>query len=62
MFGEIKTDPDLLALLEAAKHHVMTPEEIREQRISFVYGQMMDCAPGMSKDDVRKISDAVYGK
>lgn len=62
MLGNIKTDPKLIELLEAARHHIMTPAEIREQRISFTYGQMMDCAPDLTKDDVRKISDAVYGK
>lgn len=36
----MKTDPSLLALLEAASKRKMKPAEIREQRVSFVYGQM----------------------
>jgi hypothetical protein len=34
----MKTNPELLALIEKAKYHVMTPEEIHEQRRSFVRG------------------------
>jgi hypothetical protein len=30
--------PALDALLEAARHHVVTDEELRQQRASFVYG------------------------
>jgi len=33
-----KTSPELLALLERAKSHVMTPEDVYEQRRSFVRG------------------------
>ncbi len=33
------------SLLAAVKDHVMTPTEIWDQRVSFAYGQMMDCAP-----------------
>lgn len=36
--GVPKTSPELLALLERAKNHVMTPEEVYEQRRSFVRG------------------------
>lgn len=36
--SDLKTSPELLALLERAKNHVMTPEEIHEQRRSFVRG------------------------
>lgn len=34
----LATDPELLALIERAKSHVMTPEELHEQRRSFVRG------------------------
>jgi hypothetical protein len=33
-------DPKLTELLEAARHHVITPEEHREQRISFAAGNL----------------------
>jgi hypothetical protein len=32
------TDPQLLALVERARNHIMTPEEMYEQRRSFVRG------------------------
>lgn len=32
----------------------MTPDEIREQKISFAYGQLMDCAPHITKDEIRE--------
>ena len=63
MFSKpIKTDKRLLALIERAKGHVMTSDEIRAQRISFVYGQMMDCAPHLSKQDIGDEHDKLYGK
>lgn len=45
--------PELKALLKAAVAHEMTAEEIFEQRVSWVYGQMMDCAPDITKEQVR---------
>lgn len=36
--SDLKTSPELLALIERAKNHVMTPEEIHEQRRSFAKG------------------------
>jgi len=35
-----ETDPELLALIERAKNHKMTPEEVDAQRRSWVRGQM----------------------
>lgn len=37
---ETKTDPELLALLEKAKHHKMTPEERCAQRRAWVAGNI----------------------
>jgi hypothetical protein len=45
---------DLEALLKRAAAHVMTPEERREQRISFVFG-MMPYHSTLTKDDVRRM-------
>jgi hypothetical protein len=45
-------------LIARARLHRMTPEEIREQRISFIYGQM-DGA--LSRDHVESIVDAFTG-
>lgn len=48
-----KTDPALLArLLEAARNYRPTPQEKFNQRVSFVYGQMMG---RVSKERIRAI-------
>lgn len=53
----------LKALLEAAcARGPMTAAEIREQKISFVYGQMMDCAPDVTKDQIAKVLDEMEGR
>jgi hypothetical protein len=31
-------DPELMRLLEASRHRVVTEEELREQRVSFAFG------------------------
>ena len=54
-------NPKLDRLLKEAAKRPMTPAERREQRISFVYGQMMDCAPHLTKDDVRRIDAELNG-
>lgn len=47
-------NPQLEALLRVAASHKMTREEIQEQRVSFVYGQLMNCAPDVTKEDIRR--------
>ena len=49
------------SLLAAVKDHVMTPTEIWDQRVSFAYGQMMDCAPHVKREDVERRAAEVYG-
>ena len=39
----------------------MTPAQLRAQRISFAYGQLMDCAPHVTKEEVERIHDQMYG-
>ncbi len=36
----VPTRPELLALIEKSKKHVMTPAEIWDQRVSWVYGNI----------------------
>lgn len=56
-----KTDPKLAALLERAKDAPpMTPAQIQEQRISFVYGQLPHDNP-LTKDDIRRMDYERYG-
>ncbi len=40
MTNQPKTDPALLERLTRAAKHEMTAEEIRRQRVSFVYGNL----------------------
>lgn len=44
--------PELRAALERVKGHVMTPEEIFEQQVSFVYGNL-SFSSTITKDEVR---------
>lgn len=56
-----RTNPELLRLLEAAKARgPMTAEEQREQAISFAYGQMMDCAPHITREEVAAVYDEMH--
>jgi hypothetical protein len=56
-FGEIKADPDLKKLLENS--HPVTEEELREQRISFAFGNAPADATNITKDSVRKASEHI---
>lgn len=53
------TDPELLALLERAKGYKMTAEERREQRISFVYGNVAFDNPTITREQVAAIVDGL---
>lgn len=55
------TNPELLKALTEAAGRKMTPEEVREQRISFVMG-MIDEKSDVSRADVAKIIDDRDGK
>lgn len=57
--NEAGTSPELLAALASIKGYRMTPEEHREQRLSFVWGQAH--RSGLSKDEVRAIIDGGSG-
>ena len=48
---DLKTDPELLAALR--KVAKMTPQDVEEQLVSFVWGCLDNDNP-MSKDDVRR--------
>lgn len=49
------SDPELAALLERAKGYKMTPEELREQRITFVYGNVAFESPTITREMVEEI-------
>jgi chromosome segregation ATPase len=51
-------EEELKALLEKARNHKMTPGELFEQRVSFVYSA---CGEGESKESVRALLAETYG-
>jgi hypothetical protein len=59
---DMKSNPTLEALLEAARNHEMTPEERREQRISFVYGNLAIDDPTVTKEHVRQVDREMRGE
>ena len=57
--GDIKKDDELNALLETSRAKKVTDEELREQRISFAYGNAPATAKGITKDSIRKASERI---
>jgi hypothetical protein len=57
--GDIKPDDDLNRLLEASRRIKVTDDDLREQRISFAYGNAPANAKGITKDSVRKASQHI---
>ncbi len=53
--------PKLEALLHATVKHKMTPGEIWDQRVSFVYGQLMYCAPKTTREEAAATVTETYG-
>lgn len=39
----------------------LTPAEIWDQRVSFVFGQLMDCAPHITREEVEARAVEMYG-
>lgn len=59
----LPTRPDLEALLrQAAARGAMTPAELREQLISFAYGNCSIENPSITREMVERIHDEMYGK
>jgi hypothetical protein len=57
--GVAVADPELLRLLEATRERVVTEEELREQRISFAFGNAPADAQSITKDSVRRTSESI---
>ena len=55
------TRPRLDRLLEEAGKMQLTPQEIWDQRVSFAFGQMMDCSPEVTRDQVEARAVELYG-
>jgi len=58
-FGEIKPDPELVKALEISRQTPVTEEELREQRISFAFGNAPASAKNITKDSVRQASEHI---
>lgn len=54
-------NPELEALLEKARHHVMSPAEIHAQKRSFVIGQMGLSRPDMTREQIVALVDQTLG-
>jgi hypothetical protein len=57
---DLKTDHSLLAALDQAKSQKMTAEEIKEQRVSFVYSSMDD-GSGVTREHIRAVLEEHEG-
>ena len=60
--GNIKKDDELNALLETSRSKKVTDDELREQRISFAYGNAPASAKNITKDSIRKASEHILLK
>ncbi len=58
-FGEIKEDLDLKEILESSRREQVTEAELREQRISFAFGNAPAAATGITKESVRQASENI---
>jgi hypothetical protein len=57
--GDIKANPKLQEALKTARQRVITDEELREQRISFAFGNAPADAEYITKDSVREASERI---
>jgi hypothetical protein len=60
--GNLKFDTELQELLDESRKAPVTDDELREQRISFAYGNAPASAKGITKDSVRKASQHILLK
>ena len=56
--GVSEADPELQELLNATKDRVASEEELREQRISFAFGNALNYE-SITKESVREASERV---
>ena len=57
--GVTQADPELLQALERAQQTQITEDELREQRISFAYGNAPANANNITKASVRQASEHI---
>lgn len=56
--GNVKAAPELVALMESSRAIVVTEDMLREQRVSFAFGNAMN-AERITKDSVRTTSKSI---
>jgi cytoplasmic iron level regulating protein YaaA (DUF328/UPF0246 family) len=56
--GVTEADPTLLSLLSKSQNQIVTDDELREQRISFAFGNSLN-STRITKDSVRHASESV---
>ena len=56
--GVTEADAKLLTLLRESRNNAVTEEELREQRISFAFGNSLNSSR-ITKDSVRRTSQSV---
>ncbi len=57
-FGVADANPDLLRLLSESRNRAVTDEELREQRISFAFGNAPSSSQ-ITKESVRRTSQSI---
>jgi hypothetical protein len=57
--GEVPADPELMSLLTASRGTTVSDEELREQRISFAFGNAPLSSTTITKESVRNTSQNV---
>lgn len=57
--GDLTPDPELQRALEESRQVPVTEDELREQRISFAFGNAPANATGITKDSVRMASGKI---
>jgi hypothetical protein len=55
------TSPEMLALIERARQHKPTPQEVFEQRVSWVYGEHALGGGAKTKDEIRQMLIEMQG-
>ena len=59
-FRIVKPDPELMELLDASRNITVSEEELREQRISFAFGNApQSSGDRITKDSVRRASEHI---
>ena len=59
-FGKVDADPELKKILDDTRDTTATEEELREQRISFAFGNAsQDSEQFITKDSVRLASQSI---